>query len=238
MAARDRFGRRHTLIARWIPALALLLGVGPSVAAGQAVHNVRADADERGEGTVARVIPGGRFRFEPWAGVLWDAYRNEGGSGAPAWLGAARFGYEMGNGFGPGFRLVAEIARAEVEEAGRAVVGDSLEVDFASRWWLTTAGVEWDVRGGWTGLTLEAQGGAAWITLEVTGGDSIPAGTPGTTARAEAEPYPTARVGLSAWRHLSPTLQLRLRVEDVVTDLFDAMEHSPALGVGVRFLFE
>ncbi|HEX6589937.1 MAG TPA: hypothetical protein VF039_13115 [Longimicrobiales bacterium] len=183
-------------------------------------------------------MPGGRFRFEPWAGALWDAYRNDGGSGRPAWIGAARFGYELGDGFGPGLRLIGEVARAEAAEAGTAIVSDSLAVEFASKWWLTTAGLEWDVATGWSGLTLEAQAGAAWIMLEVTGGDSIPSGTPGTTASAESEPYAAGRVGVSAWRHVTHAMQVRIRVEDVITDAFDRVEHSPAVGVGIRFVFE
>ena len=225
-------------------ARALALGIGlaaasvPAEVTGQAVHNVHPSAAERFADAPTAAVAGGRFRFEPWAGALWDAYRNDGGSGRPAWIGAVRFGYELGDGFGTGVRLIGEVARAEAAEAGAAVVADSIEVEFSTEWWLASAGVEWDVRAGWTGLTLEAQGGTAWITREVTGGDSIPAGTPGTTARAEAEPYPVVRAGLSAWRHLTHAVQVRIRVEDVVTDVFDGIEHSPAVGVGVRFVFE
>lgn len=242
MAFWDIFGRvdaRGSVRRRACALLLAALALGaPRGAGAQAVHNVHPPEIESLMKTTGGAIAGGRFRFEPWAGALWDAYRNDGGSGQPAWIGAARFGYELGDGFGPGFRLIGEVARAEATEAGTAVVGDSLEVEFATEWWLATAGLEYDVRGGWSGLTLEAQGGAAWITREVTGGDSIPAGTPGTTARAEAEPFGAARVGLSVWRHLTHSMQLRVRIEDVVTDPFDRIEHSPAVGVGVRFVFE
>ena len=261
MVVWDIFGRtrppagRHPSASTALLFLAVLAAIGtPARLSAQAVHDVHADqaaaldehaaggesgtADEPGPPPATAAVAGGRFRFEPWAGALWDAYRTEGGSGSPAWIGAARFGYELGDGFGPGFRLIAEVARGEASAAGTATVADSLEVEFSSEWWLITGGLEWDAIAGWSGITLEAQGGAAWVTLEVTGGDSIPSGTPGTTARAEAEPYAAARVGISAWRHLTHAMQIRIRLEDVVTDPFDGIEHSPALGVGIRFVFE
>ena len=181
-----------------------------------------------------------RLRFEPWAGALWDAYRNDGGNGNPAWIGAARLGYELGHApaGAPAWRVIAEVARAEAAEAGTAELEDSLLVGFRTEWWLTTVGVERDLIGGWMGVTLEAQGGAAWIEREIVAGDSIPSGTPGTSDQAESEPFPVAVIGLSAWRHLTHRVQLRLRLTDVVTDPFDAIENSPALGLGFRFVFE
>lgn len=242
MAAWDTFGGTRHWRPRRTRALALVaaaLGLlAPVRLAGQAVHSVHPESPRSTEDQRQTAVAGGRLRFEPWAGALWDAYRNEGGSGRPAWIGAARFGFELGDGPGSGFRLVGEVARAEASEAGSVVIADSLEVDFATEWWLLTGGLEWDARRGWMGLTLEAMAGAAWITREVTGGDSIPPGTPGTTERAEAEPFPVARFGVSAWRHLTHTVQLRVRIEDIVTDPFDRLEHSPALGLGVRFVFE
>lgn len=182
-----------------------------------------------------------RLRFEPWGGVLFDAYRNEGGDGRPAWIGAVRLGYELGSGLassGRGWRVVAEVARAEAAEAGTATVQDSLLVGFRTEWWLATAGAEWDVVGGWTGLTLEARAGALWLQREIVGGDPIPPDAPGTSERAGYDRFPTFVVGLSGYRHLTHRVQLRLRVADIVTDVFDAAKHSPALGVGFRFVFE
>lgn len=182
-----------------------------------------------------------RLRFEPWGGVLFDAYRNEGGNGRPAWIGAVRFGYELGTGTasaGKGWRLIGELARAEAAEAGTAEVGDSLLVGFRTEWWLATGGVEWDVVGGWTGGTLEAQGGAAWLQREIVAGDPVPPGTPGTSERAEYTAVPALIVALSGYRHLTHRVQVRVRLADVVTDVVDAPEHSPALGLGLRFVFE
>ena len=210
MAFRDNF-RRLTLIAAL-----LALGAAPATAQSE------------------------RFRFEPWGGALWDAYRNDGGNGRPAWLGAARFGYELGG--GPAsyrrWRVIGEIARAEAAEAGTATLQDSLHIGFRTEWWLTTAGIEYDVIGGWMGLTLEAQGGAAWIEREIVAGDTIPPGTPGTSDVAKPEPFPAASFGVSAWRHLSHRVQVRLRIEDVISDPFTDMRHSPAVGLGLRFVFE
>ena len=237
MAAWDIFSRRAAF--RALGLVAVLVGVGatPGSLAGQALHDL-----QRGGAAPARsaFLDGERLRFEPWGGVLWDAYRNDGGNGAPAWIGAARLAYEIG-GRPASFRrwrMIAEVGRAEAAEAGTATLEDSLLVGFRTEWWLTTAGVEWDAIDGWMGLTLEAQGGAAWIEREIVGGDSIPSGTPGTSDRAEPEPFPTAVVGVSGFRYLTHRVQLRVRVQDVVTDLFDAREHSPALGVGLRFVFE
>ena len=181
-----------------------------------------------------------RLRFEPWGGALWDAYRNDRGDGRPAWLGAVRFGYELGTGPSgqPRWRIIGEIARAEAAKAGVAILEDSLQVGFRTEWWLTTVGVERDLIGGWMGLTLEAQGGAAWIEREIVGGDSIPPGTPGTSAQADPEPFPVAIIGLSGYRHLTHRVQLRIRLEDVITDPFEDLEQSPALGIGFRFIFE
>lgn len=243
MAVWDIFGPGiHTRASGWPLALAatLLLPLGaPAGLAAQRVHNVHLAAPPALAENGTAVVGGSRFRFEPWGGVLWDAYRNEGGDGRPAWIGAARVGYELTElPAGHGLRLIAEVAHAEAAEAGTATLQDSLTVGFRTSWWLTTAGVEWDVVGGWMGLTLDGRAGAAWIEREIVGGDSIPPGTPGTSARPEAEPFAAAVLGLSAWRHLSHTIQLRLRVEDVVTDPFDALEHSPVIGLGFRFVFE
>ena len=215
---------------------ATLLTAAPADVGAQAVHNVHVLPASG----VTSFLQSERFRFEPWAGALWDAYRNEGGNGAPAWIGAVRVAYEPGS--APAsfrrWRLIAELARAEAAEAGTATIEDSLLVGFRTEWWLTTAGVEWDAITGWMGVTLEAQGGAAWVEREIVGGDSIPPGTPGTTERAESEPFPAAVVGVAVWRHLTHSVQIRLRVEDVISDPFDALEHSPALGLGFRFVFE
>lgn len=218
--------------------LAAALHLPASRAAAQAVHIVHLSQVNG----VGQTRPGStRLRFEPWGGVLFDAYRNDGGDGRPAWIGAVRLGYELGSGLasaGRGWRVFGEIARAEAAEAGTAVIQDSLTVVFRSEWWLATAGAEWDVVSGWTGLTLEAGAGAAWLQREIVAGDPIPPGAPGTTERADSEPFPAFVVGLSGYRHLSHRIQLRLRVEDVVTDLFEAAEHSPAVGIGFRFVFE
>lgn len=181
-----------------------------------------------------------RLRFEPWGGALWDAYRNDGGNGRPAWIGAVRLGYELGPGrtADPHWRLIAEVARAEAAQAGTATLQDSLLVGFRTEWWLMTGGVERDLVGGWMGATLEARGGVAWIEREIVAGDSIPPGTPGTSARAEPDPFPAFVVGASLYRHLTHRVQLRLRVEDIVTDPFDNLQHSPALGLGFRFVFD
>lgn len=233
MAVRDRSGAglRAGL------ALAAILAASPL--AGQGVHNVHlVDVTEDG----SSALESARLRFEPWGGVLFDAYRNDGGNGNPAWIGAVRLGYELGAGLaapGRGWRLIAEVARAEAAEAGTALVQDSFEVGFRTEWWLLTGGAEWDaLGGGWTGLTVEARAGAAWLQREIVGGDTIPPGTPGTSDRAESAPFPAVVAGLSVWRHVTHRVQVRLRVEDVITDPFDAVEHSPALGVGIRFVFE
>lgn len=181
-----------------------------------------------------------RFRFEPWGGALWDAYRNDGGNGRPAWIGAVRMGFDLGDGpaGAPRWRIIGEVARAEAARAGVAIVDDSLEVGFRTEWWLTTVGVERDLIGGWMGLTLEAQGGAAWIEREIVGGDPIPPGTPGTSEQADPEPFPVVIVGVSGYRHLTHRVQLRIRVADVITDPFEDLEQSPAIGIGFRFVFE
>ena len=181
-----------------------------------------------------------RLRFEPWGGALWDGYRNEGGDGRPAWIGAVRLGYDLGGGrsSAPHWRVFAEIARAEAARAGTETLADSLLVGFRTEWWLATAGVERDLIGGWMGATLELSGGVAWIEREIVGGDSIPSGTPGTTETARPDPFPALVAGISVYRHLTHRVQLRLRVEDVITDPFDAIEHSPAIGLGFRFVFE
>ena len=236
MAAWDIFTRG---VAAAVVALAtVLVGIGatPDPVTAQA----RLDRNRIEPLSVGAFLDGERFRFEPWGGALWDAYRNDGGNGAPAWIGAVRLGYEPG-GRPASFRrwrVIAEVARAEAAKAGTATLEDSLVVGFRTEWWLTTAGMEWDAIGGWMGLTLEAQAGAAWLEREIVGGDSIPSGTPGTSDRAEAEPFPSAVVGISAFRYLTHGVQLRVRVQDVVTDVFDDREHSPALGVGLRFVFE
>ncbi len=201
------------------------------------VHNVHALVRQRH----TPFLDSSRFRFEPWGGALWDAYRNAGGNGRPAWIGAVRFGYEPGSAYAAGeraWRVIAEVARAEAAEAGTATLPDSSLVGFRTEWWLAMAGAEWDLVGGWMGLTIEAQGGAAWLQREIVGGDSITPGEPGTSERAESEPLPAFVLGLSAYRHITHRVQVRLRVEDVVTDPFEAIEHSPALGLGFRFVFE
>jgi len=222
--------------------LACLLAGAEAPAAGQVikppVHIVHRQAIER-FGSIAGSTE--RVRFEPWAGALFDAYRNEGGNDRPAWIGAARFAYELGAPImtpGTSWRVYAEIARAEAAEAGTATLQDSLLVGFRTEWWLGTAGIEWDVWSGWMGLTLEGGGGAAWIQREIVGGDSIPPGTPGTDERAESDPFGAIVLGASGYRHLTHRVQLRVRVSDVVTDPFDAFEHSPAIGLGLRFVFE
>ena len=201
------------------------------------VHIVHLTQGER----YRSILDGSRFRFEPWGGALWDAYRNSGGNERPAWIGAVRFGYDLGAAYAsgqPAWRLIAEVARAEAAEAGTAVLPDSSVVGFRTEWWLATAGAEWDVLAGWIGLTLEAHGGAAWIQREIVGGDSITPGEPGTTERAESEPFPALVLGVSGYRHLTHRVQIRARLEDVITDPFDGLEHSPALGLGFRFVFE
>ena len=213
-----------------------LLTVTPAAASAQAVNDVHL-AERTG---TAGFLESERFRFEPWAGALWDAYRNDGGNGSPAWLGAVRVAYELGG--APSsfrrWRVIGEVARAEAAKAGTAIVADSLLVGFRTEWWLTTAGIEWDAITGWMGVTLEAQGGAAWLEREIVGGDTIPSGTPGTNDRAESEPFPAAVIGVAVWRHLTHSVQIRLRVEDVISDPFEALEHSPAIGLGFRFVFE
>ena len=209
----------------------------PSSAASQTVHIVHLPV---GQEVGQQILESRRFRFEPWGGVLFDAYRNAGGDGRPAWIGAVRMGYELGPGYASdrGWRLVAEMARAEAAEAGTAVVGDSLTVVFRTEWWLGTAGVEWDALGGWTGLTAEVRAGAAWLQREIVGGDSIAPGTPGTRQRAGHDRVPAVVFGVSGYRHLTHRVQVRLRLADVVTDPVEAMEHSPLIGVGFRFVFE
>lgn len=212
--------------------------------AGQAttpVHNVHPVARHQYE---ANALESGRLRFEPWAGVLFDAYRNEGGDDRPGWIGAVRLAYELGGGLasaGRGWRITGEVARSEAAMAGTRLLADSLLVGFRTEWWLATAGLEWDVAGGptaLTGLTVGAHGGAAWVQREIVGGDPIPPGTPGTTERAESDPMPAVAIELSGYRYLTHRVQLRVRVADLVTDPFDAREHSPAVGVGVRFVFD
>ena len=229
MAIRDRFGETASVAA-------LCLAILAGDAAGQHVHNVHLpDVQQYPQFG----LQSERLRFEAWGGALFDAYRNDGGNGRPGWIGAARLAYEPGRARSDrGWRLTAELARSEAAEAGTAVLQDSLEVGFRTEWWLATAGLEWDAVAGWMGVTLEGSVGAAWIQREVVAGDPIPPGTPGTSDRAESEPFPAVVVGVSAWRHLTHRVQLRLRLADVVTDPFEAMEHSPAIGLGLRFLFE
>ena len=182
-----------------------------------------------------------RLRFEPWVGLLFDAYRNEGGDGRPGWIAGARLGYEPGTGLSGrdrGWRAIAEVARAETSEAGTATLEDSLVVGFRSEWWLATVGVEWDAVTGWMGVTLEGRAGAAWLQREIVGGDPIPPGTPGTSERARSEPVPAVVAGISVWRHVSHRLQARLRVENIVTDPLGALENSPVIALGARFVFE
>lgn len=219
------------------PLLAALLLLAPTTAAAQVVHIVHLQDGQSFTGRLQST----RLRFEPWGGALFDAYRNEGGDGRPAWIGAVRLGYELGTGLasaGRGWRIAVEVARAEAAEAGTRILEDTLQVGFRTEWWLATGGGEWDALAGWTGLTLEAGAGAAWLQLEIVSGDSIPPGTPGTRDRASYHRVPALVLGLSGYRHLTHRVQLRLRVEDVVTDPFDALEHSPAVGVGFRFVFE
>lgn len=235
MARRDVF--RSSSIPR-AAVLAGLLSVAAPGAPQQTVHNVHLPA---GTSVVTQGPESSRVRFEPRAGVLFDAYRNEGGDGRPGWIGGVRLGYELGTGLaapGRGWRLIGEIARSETARAGTATLEDSLVVGFRSEWWLATAGVERDYVKGWTGVTLEARVGAAWLQREIVGGDSIPPGTPGTTAPGGSEPVPAVAAGIALWRHLGHRLQLRFRVEDIVTDARDALEHSPAVTLGLRFVFE
>lgn len=217
-----------------------VMGLAPAGLAGQSVHIVHPTIGKSDSGWRAEAVRSDRLSFEAWAGAMWDAYRNEGGDGRPAWIGAVRLSYDVGAGpvTGRGWRIVGELARAEAGDAGTAVLQDSLQVGFRTEWWLATAGVEWDILGGWTGLSLEGRGGAAWLEREIVRGDSIPPATPGTTPTAEPEPLPAVVFGLTAWRHVSHTVQLRLHVEDVITDPFEALEHSPAVGLGVRLIFQ
>ncbi|HUF12558.1 MAG TPA: hypothetical protein VMN78_05600 [Longimicrobiales bacterium] len=229
---------RPTLAILSVALLAAALTANGTRAAAQALHIVHLPASSRVDEIA---LQSARLRFEPWGGVLFDAYRNEGGNGRPAWIGAVRLGYELGSGLasaGRGWRVVGEVARAEAAEAGTAIVQDSLLVGFRTEWWLATGGAEWDVVGGWTGLTLEARAGAVWLQREIVAGDPIPPNTPGTSERAGYDPFPAFVVGLSGYRHLTHRVQLRLRVADIVTDAFDQAEHSPAIGLGFRFVFE
>lgn len=234
MAGRDRFGSRTTRRS----VLAVLVFCAAPGFAQETVHIVHLPHSEEVD---KLSLESERLRFEPWVGVLFDAYRNEGGDGRPGWIAGARLGYEPGPGPGArerGWRVIAEVARAETAEAGTATLGDSLVVGFRSEWWLATGGAEWDVVTGWMGVTVEGQAGAAWLQREIVAGDPVPSGTPGTSDRARSEPVPAVVAGISVWRHIGHRLQVRLRVEDIVTDPLDALEHSPAIALGARFLFE
>lgn len=182
-----------------------------------------------------------RMTFEPGGGVLFDAYRNDGGDGAPGWIGAVRFAFDVGgtpSSVRGGWRVAGELARAETSEAGTAVLADTVRVVFRSEWWLATAGVEWDVVDAWTGLSIEGRAGAAWLQREVTGGDPIPPGTPGTREPGSQDARAAVVVGGSAYRHLTHRVQARIRVVDVITDPLDRIEHSPAVTLGLRFSFD
>jgi len=185
----------------------------------------------------------GTLRFEAYGGAFFDDLRNERGSGNPGWIGGVRLGLETGYGLlGPerNVRLVLDAARAETDEAGVVTVQDSIDIGFRNEYWLLTGGVEWDVVGGWTGLTLEARGGGAWHQAVVVAADSgfVPGGTPGTTSAAEYDVEPALVVGVSAFHHLSWLLQLRARVEDVIVDPFGEARHSQTLELGLRLVFE
>lgn len=182
-----------------------------------------------------------RLTFEPAGGVLFDAYRNEGGSGRPGWVGAVRFAFEGGgtpSSVAGGWRVTGELARAETSEAGTAVLADTATVVYRSEWWLATAGAEWDIVGTWTGLSVEGRAGVAWLQREITGGDPIPPGTPGTREPGSHYARPAVVAGGSVYRYLTHRVQVRLRVADVITDPFDRIEHSPAVVLGLRFSFD
>lgn len=181
--------------------------------------------------------------LEPYGGVFFDGFRNDLGAGDPGWVGGVRFGYELGWAMGGAeraLRLVLDGARAQTDEAGGGTVADSIDVLFRNEWWLATAGVEWDVLPGWTGVSLELRGGGSWLEREIThASEPISGGeTPGTTRTPESEFRPVIAAGLSVVHHLTPTLQVRARGADLWIDpAGDEPEHSPTLTLGLRILF-
>lgn len=180
--------------------------------------------------------------FEPYGGAHFDAYRNDGGSDSPGWIGGVRFGYDIGfalAGSQRALRIVLDGARAQTSEAGGAVVGESIDVLFRNEWWFLTGGIEWDVLPGWTGASLDARGGMSWLQQEIThASEPIDGGTtPGTTESAGHESAPVVAAGLSILHHLTPTMQVRLRAEDLWIDPGGDAEHSPVLALALRIMF-
>jgi hypothetical protein len=171
---------------------------------------------------------GNRFYFEPYAGVLNDAYDASPDDENSGLLLGFRIGYHVSH----RTRLLGNIGYSESDNILNPVTPAYFVYD--NTWVFTTAGGEFDIVPGRTSVSLGLQGGAAWRRVDFDGSVGSPVGNP------------TADEGFNAQELLVPTLAVRQRLgshftvmaglNDNITDFFDGpAKHSLAVTAGIAF---
>ena len=173
---------------------------------------------------------GNRFSFEPYAGVMNDAYDASPDDENTGYLVGFRIGYLLSG----RARLLGNVGYSESDDVSNSEFTPTSYFIYDNTWVFTTAGGELDVVPGRASVSLGLQGGAAWRRVDFDGTVGTPVGNP------------TPDEGFSAQEVLIPALAFRYRFTNRATvmagvqdNIFDFLEgpakHSLALTAGVAF---
>lgn len=162
------------------------------------------------------------YSFSPYAGVLMDAYDAEVDGSNVGWIAGFRAGYRES----PRFNVHLNFGYAQTGDvAPRPVVG--VGTIFDNQWVLLTAGGDFALVPGNTSVSLGTDIGVGWLRTRPAGGSSGTEGPSGWSAHEVVAPALTIR------HQFTPRAGIYGSVQDYIFDVLDAVQHSPALTVGL-----
>jgi hypothetical protein len=203
---------------------------GPTLAEAQTKHKRPTPRTVRVVRTESRdCCWGNRFSFEPYAGVMKDAYDASPDDENAGYLLGFRVGYLLSS----RSRLLGNIAYSQVDDVANPNGLTSYNV-YDNTWVFTTAGAEFDVVPGNTAVSLGLQGGVAWRKVDYDG--SVGPIPPPVEDDDNFSAYEVVIPSVSIRQRLAPRTTLSIGLHDKIFDVFEGpAQHSLALTAGISF---